>query len=273
MSIPINSVIHGDCLDVMKQIPDKSIDMVLCDLPYGTTAITWDVNISLCDLWKQYKRIIKDNGVFVLTASQPFTTDLINSNRDWFKYNWVWDKISGANFMNLKNRPWKTHEDVLIFSYSANFTFNPIFCMRTHSSLKRDPANKPNRVLKTSGSNAQHYGLTHSHQHKLKLSGEKHPIDIIKFSAQVSERYKIKHPTRKPVELFEYLIKTYTNEGETVLDNCAGSGTTAIACRNLNRNYILIEKEQKYIDIINKRIKDHVVQPELNLEMLKEEVS
>ena len=255
MSEGKKEILLGDCLELMKDIPNGSIDMILCDLPYGTTACKWDSIIDLDLLWKQYKRIIKDNGAIVLTASQPFTTKLISSNYEMFKYEWIWNKISGSNFMNLKNRPFKTQENVLVFSKSANFTFNPIRVYRTEKSLKRDKVGSiANRDLPIS--DVEHYGAKRSAKLKLHEDGKKHPIDIITFSIHEKGRYKIKHPTKKPVALFEYLIKTYTNEGDVVLDNTAGSGTTAIACLNTNRQFIVMEKEQKYYDIILKRVGD-----------------
>ena len=143
-----NEIHHGDCLELMHQIPDGSVDMILADLPYGTTACRWDSIIPLGPLWAHYKRVIKPRGVIVLTACQPFTTILINAGGlDWFKYTWIWDKVGGANFLNLNNRPLKTHEDILVFSQSADFTFNPVKTMRTESSLKRDPVGE-SRIIR-----------------------------------------------------------------------------------------------------------------------------
>ena len=236
-----NKVIKGDCLEVMKTIPDKSIDMILCDLPYGTTSCKWDTIIPFEPLWEQYKRIIKDNGAIVLTASQPFTTALIASNYDLFKYVWIWKKSRTTGFQIAKYRPMKQHEDVCIF-YKKQPTYNqtltklekPIKSWRKNgkggnlmTGMKAD--NDKNRVQLYTGFNR----------------------DIIEID---SEHNANAHPTQKPVALFEYLIKTYTNEGDLVLDNCAGSGTTGVACKNTNRNYILIEKEPEYIEIINKRL-------------------
>lgn len=252
--IEMNSIIQGDCLKVMNDIDNKSIDMILCDLPYGTTACKWDSIIPLEPLWKQYKRIIKDNGAIVLTASQPFTTDLINSNREWFRYTWVWDKVNGANFMNIKNRPFKTHEDVVIFSKTSKFVFNPQKILRTPKSLKRDDINSI-RTIKRTDNICEHYNIIQNNSTTLKQGGLKHPVDIIQFSIAEVGRYRIKHPTKKPLALFEYLIRTYTNEGDLVLDNCIGSGTTAVACANLNRNFIGIELNPDYIEIAKARLK------------------
>jgi len=250
----INKIICGDCLKIMPSIPDKSIDMILCDLPYGTTACKWDTIIPFEPLWKQYKRIIKDNGTIVLTASQPFTSMLVMSNLKMFKYEWIWDKIQGSNFMNLKNRPLKTQEQILIFSKTANFTFNPIRVSRSEKSLKRHEAGiAVNRKFPRTHI-VEHYNVKRPKNLKLDIDGKKHPIDIIQFSIIEKGRYNFKHPTKKPVALFEYLIKTYTNKGNLILDNCAGSGTTGVACKNLGRDYILIEKEEKYVEIARKRI-------------------
>jgi len=250
----LNKIYQGDCLKIMLDIPDKFIDMILCDLPYGTTACKWDTMIPFEPLWKQYKRIIKDNGVIVLTASQPFTTDLISSNREWFKYEWIWDKIVGANFMNLKNRPLKTHEEILIFSKTANFTFNPIRVSRSEKSLKRDKVGNVRIRTRRKEHIVEHYNIKSVEKQSIIGDGKKHPIDIIQFSVFEKGIYKFKHPTKKPVALFEYLIKTYTNEGDLVLDNCAGSGTTGVACKNLGRKFILIEKEEKYCRVAQKRL-------------------
>lgn len=246
-------ILHGDCLELMPDIPDKSVDMILCDLPYGTTACKWDTVIPFETLWEQYNRIIKDNGVIVLTGSEPFSSALRMSNLKNYKYEWVWNKIAGSNFMNLSNRPFKTHENILVFSNTPNFTFNPIRIKRSDKSLLRDKAGKK-AIIKRAGHIIEHYNCKASNEGYLDADGKKHPVDIITFSKDERGRYKFKHPTKKPVALFEYLIKTYTNEGDLVLDNCAGSGTTGVACERTNRKYILMEKEAKYIEVINFRI-------------------
>ena len=250
----INKVIQGDCLEVMKGIPDKSIDMILADLPYGTTACKWDTIIPFEPLWEQYKRIIKDNGAIVLTASQPFTSALVMSNPKMFKYEWVWEKDYPTGFPHANYRPMKRHENILVFSKSVASAGNDNVKMR-YIPVGLIEINKP----KINGSNRGKF----IHEGKIGKDGAfnsnkeytqkytNYPQSIIKFPR---EKENIHHPTQKPVALFEYLIKTYTNEGDLVLDNCAGSGTTGVACKNLNRNYILIEKEPEYIDIINKRL-------------------
>lgn len=234
-----NTVLLGDCLELMPSIPDKSIDMILCDLPYGTTACKWDVIIPFEPLWVQYKRIIKDNGAIVLTASQPFTTRLISSNYDMFRYEWIWEKEQGTGFFNAKKQPLKEHENILIFS-KISPEYNPI--------MKGSQIRKVTRGTDVS----ENYGSKSKYLPPVSEYVGFYPTTIIKISTQ-----RGLHPTQKPVALFEYLIKTYTNEGDLVLDNCAGSGTTAIACLNTNRNYILMEKERKYFDIINRRIAEH----------------
>jgi len=237
----MNQVIHGDCLEVMPSIPDKSIDMILCDLPYGTTACKWDTVIPFEPLWKEYKRLIKDNGAIVLTASQPFTSALVMSNCNMFRYEWVWEKENAPTGLHAKTQPMKVHENVLVF---GGVRYNP----QKTKGHKDAPSGK--------NKSSDIYGeMKPKQRYKLDRSGERYPRSVQRFNnVWRDERL---HPTQKPVVLFEYLIKTYTNKGETVLDNCAGSGTTAIACLNTNRNYILIEKEKGYVDIINKRIAEH----------------
>jgi len=240
----LNKIYCGDCLEVMKEIPDKSIDMILCDLPYGTTACKWDTIIPFEPLWEQYKRIIKDNGAIVLTASQPFTSALVMSNIKMFKYCLVWNKVKAGNFLTAKIKPMISHEDICIFSSGAtancskrNMKFNP-------------QLEKREKIIKyKKGKDSELYARKNTIS-KQYTSDFKYPKSILTFNKQNGL-----HPTQKPVALFEYLIKTYTNEGDLVLDNCAGSGTTGVACKNLNRNFILIEKEPQYVKICEERIK------------------
>jgi site-specific DNA-methyltransferase (adenine-specific) len=234
---------EGDCLEIMPTLPDKSIDMILCDLPYGTTACKWDTIIPFEPLWKQYKRLIKDNGAIVLTASQPFTSALVMSNPGWFKYEWIWEKDKGANFASCKKTPMKTHENVLVFGGGQYF---PQMKERPIENIRQ---NKP-RINKSSQTGT--VWLCEKSKGSLPI---KYPESVLKVNA--CREYL--HPTQKPVALFEYLIRTYTNEGDTVLDNCAGSGTTGIACLNTGRKYILIEKDAAYCEIIRRRIDN--VQP------------
>ena len=227
---------EADCFDVFPSIEDKSIDMILCDLPYGTTACKWDTPLPLDDLWHEYKRIIKDNGAIVLTATQPFTTRLISSNYEMFKYSLVWDKKFGIPG-TARFRPMITHEDILIFAFKAPYY---------PQMVKRDIP------IKSGGNkcNSQSARMTKKDGFK-KIYDLKYPISILHYPRDIG---KTVHPTQKPVALFEYLIKTYTNEHDLVLDNCAGSGTTGVACQNLNRNCILIEKEPEYCEIIRDRM-------------------
>ena len=231
------SIKQGDCLELMKEIPDKSIDMVLCDLPYGTTKNKWDSVIPLNKLWKQYERIIKDNGAIVLFSQMPFSAELVHSNLKLFKYEWIWQKDNGTGFLNAKKMPLKIHENILVF-YKKLPLYNPQ--MRTGF--------KPYKCKQ--GRHSTNYGA-YEQGHITESNGERYPIDIIKFKKDSGL-----HPTQKPVELLEYLIKTYTNEGETVLDNCMGSGSTGIACINTNRNFIGYELNEKYFKIAEKRINE-----------------
>ena len=244
-------LIHGDCLEKMKDIPDKSIDMILCDLPYGTTACKWDVVIPFEPLWAQYKRLIKDNGAIVLTASQPFTSALVMSNPKMFRYEWVWIKAKPSNFLMGKKQPMKYTENILIF-YKKQPTYNPIM-------IKRDEKNKRNNK-KCGYLKYEALGLNEDNKYadrlKAGMNDYIYPRNYLYFSQNTKVKYV--HPTQKPVALLEYLIKTYTLEGETVLDNCAGSGSTAIACLNTNRNFIGIEKDDKYFEIAKKRIEEHL---------------
>ena len=240
--LQINSVNNGNCLELMNDIDDKSIDMILCDLPYGTTACKWDTVIPFEPLWAHYKRIIKDNGAIVLTASQPFTSALVMSNIKMFKYDWVWNKKKGGSPLLSKIQPIRISEDVVIFGKGKLF-YNPIMT----------PRDKPVSRGKNKGNISE---TTNNAFTKDKVYTEYYPKNIIEIS-NADQNNRV-HPTQKPVALFEYLIKTYTHEGELVLDNCAGSGTTAIACLKTNRNYILIEQETKYCDIANKRIAEFI---------------
>jgi len=239
--LELNKIYHGDCLELMKYIPDKSIDMILCDLPYGTTACKWDSIIPLEPLWAEYKRIIKKHGAIVLTASQPFASELVMSNPKGFKHEWVWDKVRPSGFQVAKYKPMQRHESILVFtSRGERVNYFPIMELRDKPKKGRVASSSESSPLKYIDGKARIY--TH-----------KNPQSIIVFP----KPNRAVHPTQKPVALFEYLIKTYTNEGDIVLDNCIGSGTTAIACINTNRFFIGIEKEKEYVDIANKRIEEH----------------
>ena len=236
-------LIQGDCLEKMKDIPDGSVDMVLTDPPYGTTACKWDSVIPLEPMWEQLKRVIKPNGAIVLTASQPFTTALIASNYEMFKYCWVWDKKKGGNPLLSKIQPIRVTEDVTVFG-KGKLTYNPI--MTERENPKRRGGNT-GKVSETTGNS-----FTED-----KIYTHKYPKNIIEVS-NANQRGKV-HPTQKPVALMEYLICTYTNEGETVLDFTMGSGTTGVACINTNRNFIGIELDEGYFKIAQDRINQAVV--------------
>ena len=239
----INKIYNMDCLEGMKAIPDKSIDLILCDLPYGTTACSWDNIIPFEPLWEQYERIIKDNGAVVLTASQPFSSALVMSNPKLFRYEWVWDKKNPTNFAMAKKQPLKYHETILVFAKKQT-EYYPI--------KWRGKPNHKQGLLKND-QQSEVYGKIK--RTKDNLSGMKYPRSIIEISKHSSQGGL--HPTQKPVALFEYLVKTYTNEGDVVLDNCIGSGTTAIACLNTNRKYIGFEIDEDYFETANKRIKEY----------------
>lgn len=238
----LNKIYNEDCLVGMQEIPDKSIDAIICDIPYGSTACKWDNVIPFEPLWEQYKRVIKDNGAIVLFGSQPFTSALVMSNPKMFKYSWIWDKVKPSGFQVAKYRPMMRQEDILVFG-KGRINYNPIMTLREKV--------KKSKVYKSSDSSplANNDGKNRTYTHKC-------PQSILTFSNAV-QKGKV-HPTQKPVPLLEYLIKTYTNEGETVLDNCMGSGTTAIACLNTNRNFIGFELDKYYFNIAKNRIAEHI---------------
>ena len=243
-------LILGDCLEKMKDIPDKSIDMILCDLPYGTTACKWDTIIPFDKLWEQYERIIKPNGAIVLTASQPFTSALVMSNPKMFKYEWIWEKAVGSNFAALKYQPMKEHENILVFCKGTT-VYNPIKEERKGSGKQRQKAGYANS--KATAKTGQFIGgIMDATKRTNDYEELRYPSSIQYFNNRDKDRGM--HPTQKPVALMEYLIKTYTNENETVLDFTMGSGTTGVACENLNRNFIGIEKDETYFKIAQDRI-------------------
>lgn len=233
-------VIQGDCLDVLPYLPDGSIDSIVTDPPYGTTACKWDSIIPLGPLWDQLKRVIKPDGVVVMTASQPFTTTLISSNMRMFKYCWVWEKSRFSNQMLAKKQPLKTHEDICVF-YRKAPVYNPQGLVKVDKTTKQGT-----RITDNTGGDtrAKTYKQTHSN----------YPKTVLKFKSAGNTV----HPTQKPVALMEYLIRTYTDGNETVLDFSCGSGTTGVACVNTNRNGILIEKESEYVEIARNRIKEAI---------------
>jgi site-specific DNA-methyltransferase (adenine-specific) len=233
----------GDCLERMKEIPDGSVDLILTDPPYGATACKWDSVIPLEPMWEQLKRIIKPNGAIVMTAAQPFTTTLIASNIRMFHHQWVWDKKFAANFPQAKRQPLRVNEDILVFGVTPKYYPQMI---KRDVPIKKG-ANKGARVFGgVSGLGRKDY--------EKKVYDEKYPDTILSFSSRSEARGL--HPTQKPVALMEYLIKTYTNEDETVLDFTMGSGTTGAAAKNLNRSFIGIELDDKYFEIAKNRIEN-----------------
>lgn len=248
--LALNTIHEGDCLTVMKEIPDKSVDMILCDLPYGTTACKWDTVIPFEPLWAEYKRIIKGNGVIALFADEPFTSNIVCSNIRNFKYRITWDKDIGGGYLNAKKMPLKQTEDICVFSYvtNGNYTYNPI--MRDKDSNRIRPIGKRTPV-KPSTYGASNGKLSDDYNPK-----KSYPTNLITLSSRTAECNSSNrvHPTQKPVTLFEYLIRTYTNEGDVILDNCIGSGTTAVAAINTGRNFIGIEQDADYVAIARRRI-------------------
>jgi site-specific DNA-methyltransferase (adenine-specific) len=249
------NLLHGDCLELMKSIPDKSIDSIITDPPYGTTACKWDSVIPFDLMWEQLNRIIKDNGAIVLFGSEPFSSALRISNIKNYKYDWVWEKDKPSNFLMGKKQPLRYSENISIF-YKLQVLYNP-------QMQKRIDKNKRKNKLTTSllKDETKNIKLTDKYQDRLKsgVNDYIYPKNIQKFN----NRTKGLHPTQKPISLMEYLIKTYTNENETVLDFTMGSGTTGVACKNLNRNFIGIEMDDKYFSIAENRINNHIVIKEL----------
>ena len=260
MRLESNNIYHGDCLELMRDIADKSIDMILCDLPYGTTACKWDTIIPFEPLWLAYKRIIKPNGAIVLTASQPFTTLLINSNLEWFKYSWIWIKNRPSGVAQAKNKPMTIHEDVLVFSEGVTTHQGQSNRRMNYYPQGIEKIHKVCKNHKHEHDKAGGIGQRPSHKDEYIQEFTNYPNTILKFNCDNGL-----HPTQKPIALFEYLIKTYTNEGEVVLDNCSGSGTTAIACINTNRQYICMEKDDTYFNKSVERVKNHRISATLPL--------
>ncbi len=248
----INKIYLGDCLDIMKDIESGTIDMICADLPYGSTNCKWDSIIDLQKLWIEYRRVVKKNAPIILFGSQPFTTMLVSSNIEWFKYCWIWKKNRATGHVHAKNRPMKIHEDICVFSegntlhegQSPNrMSYFPQGLTQLESGTKR-------RTRNDSGDDAV-MGKRKSHKETL-WTHTGYPTSILEFDIEMNE--KRFHETQKPLLLCEYLIRTYSKEGDIVLDNCIGGGTTAIACKNTNRNFIGIEKEESYFNIANRRL-------------------
>ena len=238
-------ICHGDCLEVMREIPDGSVDMVLCDLPYGTTRNKWDSVIPFEPLWDHYKRIVKDNGAIVLFGQEPFSTELRHICLTMYRYDLIWEKTKAGGFLNAKRRPLQAHENISVF-YKRLPTYNPQ--MRE---------GKPYRKKAITNGDGFNYGRFERSGTVQVNDGTRFPRSVIKVP---NDNHGSLHPTQKPVPLLEYLIKTYTNEGETVLDNCMGSGSTGVACVNTNRNFIGIELDDKYFDIAKERIEHECAQ-------------
>lgn len=242
---------QGDCLKIMKNVPDKSADCIIADLPYGTTACKWDSIIDLEQLWLHYKRIIKDKGAIILFGQEPFSSQVRNSNLDWYRYDWVWQKQKPSNFQLMNYQCGRVHENIMVFS-PAKACY-----VKNRNTMNYYPQMTPRENIRKA--NVKIYGDTdknilHSYKNgekdNYKEYYEKHPISILQFN---TESKKV-HQTQKPVALLEYLIKTYTQEGETILDNCMGSGSTGVACVNTNRNFVGIELEEEYFNIAKGRI-------------------
>ena len=250
-------VFLGDCLKLYKNLEPKSIDLILTDLPYGTTACKWDTIIPFDKLWEMVNYLLKPSGAFITTASQPFTSALVMSNTKMFKYELIWDKQRTSNPMLAKVQPMKTHENILIF---GNGIYNPQFTERKNKeTIKRDK-----RKNGYNNSNSEHFELKYTQRNSNEY---KYPESVIRQKRDNGNNQFIKglvkHPTQKPIALFEYLLKTYSNENMTIFDPCMGSGTTGVACKNLNRNFIGIEKDEQYFNIAKKLIETHNVQSEL----------
>lgn len=248
MKIKRGNFLVGDCLELMKDIPDASVDMILCDLPYGTTACKWDTVIPFDRLWKSYQRVCKKDAAIVLCAAQPFTTALISSNITKFRYCWVWRKPKPQGFMNAKKRPLKDTEDIVVFSYGRE-SYTPQGTTPTTRTVK-NTGTKNSRGAKENEDKTSANNSIKDAEYTQTVTD--YPRTIIDFSNARNDQI---HPTQKPVALFEYLTRTYTNRGDLVLDNCAGSGTTAIACENTGRQWICMEQDKAYAHVAIERIK------------------
>ena len=239
---------HGDCLEIMKNIEDESIDMILCDLPYGVTRNNWDSQISLEELWKAYKRIIKPNGAICLFCDGMFMAKLMMSNTSMWRYNLVWHKVLASGFLNANRMPLRSTEEIAVF-YSKQPTYNP---QKTKGKPNHSKGRCVGKVSDDESQTNNNYGNYTIVDNNAELGDMKHPTSLLSFSKPHPSI--MKHPTQKPVELCEWLIKTYTNEGNVVLDNCMGSGSTGVAAVGINRNFIGMELEEKYFNIAKERI-------------------
>jgi site-specific DNA-methyltransferase (adenine-specific) len=245
----MNAIYHADCFEIFPKIESQSVQLILCDLPYNTTQCSWDCILPLDKLWQEYERIIKPNGAIVLTAAQPFTSELVMSNKKLFKYEWIWRKTKAQHFAQAPYRPMTNHESVLVFSFGGT-------AKNANNRMKYNPQGIVKCNITCKGKKA-----THS-EHRSRLTDQddyvqeytNYPKTVIDFANEG----KTIHPTQKPLSLFEYIIETYTDADDLVLDNCAGSFTTAVACINTDRRYICIEKEQRYFELGKERIDSHV---------------
>lgn len=238
---------QGDCLTMMQFIPSGSVDLILCDLPYGTTQCKWDAIIPFAELWAAYRRILKPNGAVVLTASQPFTTALGASNLSWLRYSWVWEKARPTDFLNAKKKPLKGFEDILVFAPKLGI-YNPQDTISIDRTVSNTGTKAGGRHGRKENDDQSFHGGVKSETYRQTVTG--YPRGIVRFAQEASAL----HPTQKPVALMEYLIRTYSNEGDVVLDNCMGSGTTGVACRRTGRQFIGIERDEKYFAIAKARI-------------------
>jgi DNA modification methylase len=244
---------QGDCLKIMQTMAEKSVDAIITDVPYGTTACGWDVVIPFAPMWEGVKRVLKPRGVFVTTASQPFTSMLVMSNLKWFKYEWIWEKSHATGFLDVGKKPMKQHENILIF-YDLQPTYNPQIYKKHELKIRNG---KPIRV------NTDSYGSFKNDTSRSIPEDEGYPLTIQYFASPYKGGESGEHPTQKPVSLYEYLIRTYTNEGDTVLDICMGSGTTGVACHKTRRSFIGIELKPEYFEIAQKRIAEAQMQEPL----------
>lgn len=241
-------LLQGDCLELMKNIPRGSIDMILCDLPYGTTRCRWDTVIPLAQLWEQYKRVIKYNGAIVLFSTQPFTSELIVSNREMYRYEWIWHKTQPTGYLNAKKMPLRVHENIEVF-YKGPPIYNPQF---THGHKRKTAVNRYERAA--DGNSI--YG--HEYRNTKYDSTDRYPVDVQKFGT--GDKAKRLHVAQKPLALLEYMILTYTRPGETVMDNCMGSGSTGVAALNTGRDFVGMELDPECFQIAKARIESHEIQ-------------
>lgn len=238
----LGELYNGDCIEIMGKIPDKSVDMIICDPPFGITRNSWDSIISLDDMWREYERIIKDNGAILVFSAQPFTSMLVMSNLNLFKYEWIWKKTTPRGFLNAKKMPLTVHETICVF-YKKLPEYHP---QMSHGHKYKTS------IRKIVNKNSCYGNLTKDNYYN---SSDRYPTDVLEISS--GDQMKKWHPTQKPVGLYEYFIKTFSSENQTILDNCAGSGVLGFACENLNRKYVMIEKSKEYCDLIVKNLSEH----------------